>query len=97
MRMSDLEMKTVKSTKPISGNKNIAKKVMIFLGIPILLVLLTMSITMFNILCEMAETNGWNQIWIYWMSKTIEYPMTNILLPIVICSIIGITMVEKGK
>ena len=76
------------SKEPTSGNRNLGLKVLGILGTPILFVLLSMSITMFNILCEMAVINGWDQVWPYWIAKTTEHPWLNILLPIVICTII---------
>jgi len=48
--------------EPVSGNRNLAVKALSVLAVPALFVSLSMSITMFNILCEMAGENGWDQI-----------------------------------
>ena len=85
------------NTKPISGNRNLSWKVLGVFGTPILFVLLTMSITMFNILCEMAVENGWDQIGSYWLAKTLEHPFLNIMLPMVICLSIALTIITWRK
>jgi len=76
------------STEPVSENSNLALKMLGILGTPILFVLLSMSITMFNILCEMAEQHSWTMVWPYWMDKIMEHPYLNILLPILLCTIV---------
>jgi len=82
------------SKEPVSGNSNLALKMLGILGTPVLFVLLTMSITMFNILCEMAVEHGWNEIWSYWLDKTTEHPWLNIMLPIIICTTVLIMVVN---
>jgi len=79
--------------KPAGESLNLSLKMLGILGSPILFVVLCMSITMFNILCEMAEVEGWDQIWSYWMAKTLEHPGSNILLPFTICSVIFIMVI----
>jgi len=85
------------SKEPTSGNSNLALKALGIIGTPILFVLLTMSITMFNILCEIAEENGWGQTWSYWLAKTIEHPWLNIMLPIIICTTVLVMAVNARR